>query len=315
MKPKSHKVVVYASVLACLSYCICSMSMTFTSKALLSVYHFEFPLCLLLYQHLFTLFLVGGASSLGFIDLPPISLNLVRNWYPVNILFVLMLTSGSFSLKYLSVPMVTIFKNITTCLVAFGDFFFFSQRVTFGISLSVLLMFVSSLIAGFLDLYFTAVGYAWMSFNCTISAAYVLYMRFAMKKTQLDEWGMVFYNNLLAVPTLLPILLVSGELSALSEQTPSVSKVFLVLFIWSGISGLCLSVSSFWAIKTTSPTTYSIVGSLNKIPLTLLGFVFFGVTVTTFGGVSIAVGLFAAFIYSIEKQRSAISSKVLPTRG
>jgi len=86
-----------------------------------------------------------------------------------------------------------------------------------------------------------------------------------------------------------------------------------LVFIWSGISGLCLSASSFWVVRITSPTTYSIVGSLNKIPLTILGFAFFGGSVTFLGGISIVIGLCAAFVYSIERQRTKNSQKILPS--
>lgn len=41
-----------------------------------------------------------------------------------------------------------------------------------------------------------------------------------MKKTQLNEWGMVYYNNILAMPTLLPLLYASGEINDLIELSP-----------------------------------------------------------------------------------------------
>jgi len=50
-----------------------------------------------------------------------------------------MLTSGNFVLQLLSVPMVTIFKNFTTTIVALGDFFWFGQQASGWIWLSLLL--------------------------------------------------------------------------------------------------------------------------------------------------------------------------------
>lgn len=37
-------------------------------------------------------------------------------------------------------------------------------------------------------------------------------MRFAIKKTKLSEWSMVYYNNVLAIPTLIPFMYLNGEL-------------------------------------------------------------------------------------------------------
>lgn len=85
----------------------------------------------------------------------------------------------------------------------------------------------------------------------------------------------------------------------------------------SGVSSFLISVCSFWAVKATSPTTYryeinsisilinyfSIVGTLNKIPLTVLGIVFFSAPISNLGGVSIAIGLSGGILYSYEKNK------------
>ncbi len=40
----------------------------------------------------------------------------------------------------------------------------------------------------------------------------------AIKKTQLTEWGMVYYNNVLSIPLILPILFMNGELPSFFTQ-------------------------------------------------------------------------------------------------
>jgi len=293
--------------LACFAYSICSMSQTFTNKAILSEsFNFKYPMLLLFFQHTFTLALVLLARNTGYVQFSThVKWKIVRSWYPVNILFILMLISGTYALKLLTVPMVTIFKNFTTTLTTLGDFFLFGQSLSYGIVASVTLMVTSSVIAGFHDLKYDSQGYCWQGLNCLVSSGYVLYMRFAMKKTQLNEWGMVYYNNALAIPTLIPLVLLSGEIPALYNDTQEYPMIFYIMFIWSGISGFLLSVSSFWAVRTTSPSTYSMVGSLNKIPLTLLGMIFFTAKLDTIGGFSIAIGLFAGALFSVFKKKQA----------
>jgi len=302
----------YFGILSCVVYSICSMSMTFTNKAIFSTYNFQFPLCLLFFQHIFTLVLVISARTLGYISFTPLKWNLVQSWYPVNLLFILMLISGSYAIKLLSVPMVTIFKNLSTTVITIGDYFLFGQPLSMGILFSVFLMIASSLVAGYNDLAFDANGYTWMGINAVVTAGYVLYMRFAMKKTQLNEWGMVYYNNSLAIPTLLPMLLVSGEMTTVMESLSQYTYNFYGICFWTGISGFLLSISSFWAVRTTSPTTYSMVGSLNKIPLTILGVLFFETPMKLIGGISIAIGLVAGGMYSIAKQRTVVAAETLP---
>ncbi len=79
-----------------------------------------------------------------------------------------------YRLKLLSIPMVTIFKNMTTALVTFGDNVIFGEQLTSGILTSVIIMVFGSIVAGFSDLEFNFEGYVWMIFNCVISAAYIV---------------------------------------------------------------------------------------------------------------------------------------------
>lgn len=55
--------------------------------------------------------------------------------------------------------------------------------------------------------------------------------------------------------------------------------------IFSGVSAFGMSYASAWCVRTTSSTTYSMVGSLNKLPIAVSGIVLFG-DVATFNNVS-----------------------------
>jgi GDP-mannose transporter len=52
-------------------------------------------------------------------------------------------------------------------------------------------------------------GYVWMALNCAFSAAYVLAMRKRIKVTGFKDWDTMFYNNLLTIPVLIVMSLVS----------------------------------------------------------------------------------------------------------
>jgi drug/metabolite transporter (DMT)-like permease len=76
------------------------------------------------------------------------------------------------SLQYLSVPLVTIFKNVTNIIILVGDWYFFKQPTSAPIVLSLLLMLAGAVMAGFADIAFSAVGYTWMALNCLATASY-----------------------------------------------------------------------------------------------------------------------------------------------
>ena len=133
-----------------------------------------------------------------------------------------------------------------------------------------------------------------------INHRYVLYMRFASTNIKLPKFGMVYYNNLLSMAILSPLIVIMGELPALVDpeiMTPS----FIVSNIAAGFLGFYLNFASLWCVSSTSATTYAIFGSLNKVPITVLGFFLFDAALTTEGvwGVAIATG--GGFLYAYSK--------------
>lgn len=136
--------------------------------------------------------------------------------------------------QFLSIPVYTIFKNLTIILIAYGEVIWFGGHVT-GLSLvSFFLMVGSSIIAAWSDIHNAMiakdggatvdpttgaelplvgqagsilanlnVGYLWMGANCLFSAAYVLAMRKRIKVTGFKDWDSMFYNNLLCIPVLI----------------------------------------------------------------------------------------------------------------
>ena len=123
---------------------------------------------------------------------------------------------------------------------------------------------------------------------------------------------MVYYNNTLSITLLLPLVFINGEWPRIFEEASSWGTQLWFMWFLIGVSGFCISICSFWAVKATSPTTYSIVGTLNKIPLTILGFIFFHSPMTQLGTASIFIGLTGGVLYSYEKQ-NLIRKKSLPS--
>lgn len=161
-------------------------------------------------------------------------------------------------------------------------------------------MTVGAVMAGANDLEFTAVGYFWMTINCAFTAAYVLYMRYASTSIKLPKFGMVYYNNLLSAAMLLPVCLLRGEFAALRDpdvMTPS----FAVSNCFAGFIGFYLNFASLWCVGSTSATTYAIVGSLNKVPITILGFLMFDVKMTERGILYVVLATLGGFLYAYTK--------------
>ncbi|CAO1623722.1 unnamed protein product [Sympodiomycopsis kandeliae] len=156
-------------------------------------------------------------------------------------------------------------------------------------------------------------GYMWMALNCVVSAAYLLVMRKRIKAIGFKDWDTMFYNNLLSLPILLAMSLLVENWSTESWVTnfPPETRTRLVsAIIFSGACAVFIGYTTAWCVRTTSSTTYSMVGALNKLPLAVSGMIFFKDPPVTLGSTSaIGVGFGAGVVYTIAKQQQAAASK------
>ncbi|KAG7987116.1 hypothetical protein I3843_03G116700 [Carya illinoinensis] len=71
----------------------------------------------------------------------------------------------------------------------------------------------------------------------------------------------------------------------------------------SGVLGLAISFTSTWFLHQTGATTCSLVGSLNKIPLSIAGILIVKVPTSLENSASIFFGLIAGVIFAKAKMR------------
>ncbi|KAI9028195.1 hypothetical protein CLU79DRAFT_697224 [Phycomyces nitens] len=302
------------AALPIVSYCFASILMTVTNKYVLSGYEFNMNFLLLTVQNVVTVTLLQSFKFFNLIKFRGFDRGEARKWMPIAASLVAMIYTGSKALQFLRIPIYTIFKNLTIILIAYGEVIWFGGAVTPIIMSSFGLMILSSIIAGWADisdtlsaiieLDTTLIGYFWMAANCFSSAAFVLYMRKRIKLTNFKDFDTVYYNNLLSIPLLIVPSLIFEDWSSenLARNFPAdVREQMVYAMIFSGVSAFVMSYASAWCVRTTSSTTYSMVGALNKLPLAASGILFFG-DPATFGNVTaIIIGFVAGLVYSYGK--------------
>ncbi|KAJ6345261.1 hypothetical protein OIU78_008018 [Salix suchowensis] len=225
------------------AYCISSCGMILLNKIVLSTYNFNAGISLMFYQNLISCLIVAALSFCGVVSVEKLNWKLVRVWIPVNVVFVGMLVSGMYSLKYINIAMVTILKNGTNIITAIGELYIFRKHQNQKVWTAMFLMIISAISGGITDLSFDSMGYTWQIMNCFLTASY--------------------------------------------------SPVDLL--------GLAISFTSMWFLHQTGPTTYSLVGSLNKIPISFAGLVLFKVPLSLPNFFSILFGLFAGIFFARAK--------------
>ncbi|EGN92206.1 hypothetical protein SERLA73DRAFT_99599 [Serpula lacrymans var. lacrymans S7.3] len=313
-------------------YCVASILMTLVNKFVVSGSQFNMTFLLLSIQSIVCVTCVAAVKRAGIISFRNFDIQDAKAWFPISFMLVSVIYTGSKSLQYLTIPVYTIFKNLTIILIAYGEVIWFGARVTGLTIVAFIFMVLSSIIAAWADIHSTTnivdalppasagmgigldmisdvaqklnIGYFWMLVNCLTSAAYVLTMRKRIKITGFSDWDSMFYSNLLCIPVLsvFSVIVEDWGTENLARNFPEETRNFLLFAIaFSGAAAVGISYTTAWCVRTTSSTTYSMVGALNKLPVAASGMLFFGDPVT-FGSVSaIGVGFFAGLVYAVAK--------------
>uniref|UniRef100_A0A0E0QDD8 Sugar phosphate transporter domain-containing protein n=1 Tax=Oryza rufipogon TaxID=4529 RepID=A0A0E0QDD8_ORYRU len=263
------------ALLSGLAYCISSCSMILVNKYILSGYGFSAGIFLMLYQNIVSVTIVSTLSLSGVIPTEPLTWKLIKVWLPVNIIFVGMLITSMFSLKYINVAMLTILKNVANVLTASGETYFFKKQHDRQVWISLTLM---------------------LTLRHVMDSA-----KQATKSGNLNELSMVLLNNILSVPLGIILVLGFNEVEYLFETPLLRMPMFWIVITASGVLGLAISFTSMWFLHQSSATTYSLVGSLNKIPLSIAGILLFKVRTSMENSFSILFGLLAGVFFARAK--------------
>ena len=124
---------VWAGVLSCSMYTFCSVAMVLSNKAISTALpessRKQLPqLTVILFQCVVAVILVETAKILKLVEYPAFSFKTAKSWLPLNLLFIGMLVTGFLSLVYVSVPIVTVFKNLTNLVTVSGDAYLYGER-------------------------------------------------------------------------------------------------------------------------------------------------------------------------------------------
>ncbi|EKG05127.1 GDP-mannose transporter, putative [Trypanosoma cruzi] len=297
---------VLASVVA---YCVCSMSMIILNKLVIFTYGLNFPMGLLFVQNFGAVLLVSVGKCMHWVWYPDFSMEVARKWLPLTILFVAMLWTSMKGLYTMSVSMHTIIKNLAVIFTAIGDSKLYGRRVTGMMYLSFCLMICGSYLGAKGDRWVTAWGMFWTISNIASTVSYTLYMKYLLSDVskQIGRCGPVFYNNLLSLPFLF-MASFSSFPKLLSEVSTASFGAIFALFLMV-VAGSLMTFGVFWCMNETSPTTFSVIGAVNKAPLAIMGMVVFNQYPTTTGYIGIFLAIGGGLVYAYTNVGTAVTPK------
>lgn len=290
-------------VVPCLSYAASSIYMTIAQKYVV-INAPEVKALFLFYQNLAALVLYVP-SNLGWLARFHIQ---PYKWWdtsvaiqvaPLGLTYSAMLYSSNCALELLTVPMVSVLKNIGPILITMLESWTDGKDISAGIWLSMAMLILGSVVAGYNDLSFNAIGYFWMAINVSANLTHVQLMK-RMQKRAIPKPEVLHYQSIAMCVLLLPKLWTEDVVSIISRLVEQKAAV-LVAFVSTGVNGIIIALCTMWAIEATSGSTYSMVGALNKIPSSIMGIFIFRDPINLLNLAGVAIGLGGGIIFSLDK--------------
>src|SRR5688572_16073805 len=102
------------------------------------------------------------------------------------------------------------------------------KKSTWEVKQAVMLILAGAFIAGIGDITFDLVAYIFAFISCFAQAAYLLYVAKTGAETGINNFGLLFYNSLLAIPFVTIFVLFNDEISGVLSYEHIFQRDFLV---------------------------------------------------------------------------------------
>eukprot|EP01006_Ploeotia_vitrea_P046860 TRINITY_DN67068_c2_g2_i3.p1 TRINITY_DN67068_c2_g2~~TRINITY_DN67068_c2_g2_i3.p1 ORF type:complete len:288 (+),score=119.76 TRINITY_DN67068_c2_g2_i3:60-923(+) len=270
-----EKNVPFKGLLAALFYGVVSIAITFFNKAVLSVFDFHFSSVMTLCQMTFSIVLLTASRAFGLIEFPAFETKRAKRLSPLAISFVGMVLTGLAALRHLNVPMFSALRRVTTLLTMIGQYYVVGTSSPNSVKAAVLIMVSGSLVAGYWDLSYNAIGYFLVALNCVFTSLYLIFIT-KFGKQGLNSFGLMYYNNILSWPLVFLICFFTGELSGVMEFKYLYSPKFLFCFTIQAGLAFFLNYAIFLCTSVNSALATSITGQVKNILTTFVGYFIFG---------------------------------------
>lgn len=282
-------------------YASSSVSMFLVNKWTIKVFPYA---CSLLYLQnastIVVLLVLGSVNSAFAIDWDTTA---AVRWIPNVVFFMFNIISSLLAMKSVSVSTLVVFRNLNSIAVALGDKVFLKKHVSSTTFVSLVIIVIGSVVFGYYDLQFDAVGYFWIMVNAVSMSGYTLFVKYLSLKHKYTSFSMSFYNNVMSIVPLVFLIVWHGELHTALDALHVLSGGDLFAVVFSCCLGFCISFFGFKAQKTFSATAWITINNLNKIPAIVLGIVVFGDQFSAMSVLGLLTSMGGGFLFAYEGWR------------
>ena len=194
---------------------------------------------------------------------------------PLSFVFIGYVVISLVSLGRVNVPMFTALRRLTILFVMAEEWFLLGISPSTMVTYTVAVQFVGAAIAGWYDLTFDPVSYFFLFLTNLFTSLYTVYINVVRKKTGLNIFAMMYYNNVTTMPFLFLLAWYTGDLARAASFPHYGDLVFQVNFTLSILLAFLLNLSTFYCTSLNTARTQTVGGPLKNFMAFLLGLLLF----------------------------------------
>lgn len=279
-------------------YGLASFMITVVNKTVLTSYGFPSFLVLSLGQLSASIILLYLAKQLKIVSYPDFSSDIVKQIFPLPLIYLGNMMFGLGGTQALSLPMFAALRRFSILMTMLLELRILGIRPSKSVQISVYGMVGGALIAASSDLSFNAHGYTYVMICNALTAANGVFVKKKLEAADLGKYGLMYYNSLFM---LLPTLLVTWSIGDIDKamEFPKWDFIFTLQFGVSCVMGFVLNYSTILCTQYNSALTTTIVGCLKNISVTYIGMFIGGDYVFSWlNCIGINISVFASLLYS-----------------
>lgn len=281
-------------------YGICSTSMAFTNKTVITSYSFDFPFFIMACQMIICIIFLETLRINEMICIPKYSLKLGRSFFWPALFYAIHSVTALYALGGMSIPMYGAVKRCSPIITLILSIVVLKKAIpSMKIILAVVLISFGCILASLGDLEFDLMTYMYGALSVLVQG---LYLTLAQKSLEDMSALLVLYITSYNTIPIFIIISILHEAEGIAQYEKFSDFGFILCFIIQVVAGVLLNYSLFLCTAKNSALTTSLVGILKSILQTAIGFFTFGgVKLNSFNIFGIGLNMFGGIMYTYSK--------------
>eukprot|EP00959_Pyramimonas_sp_CCMP1952_P278510 5823180-Pyramimonas_sp.AAC.1 len=208
-----------------------------------------------------------GLNAAGYADVDELSVDKLKRFYMVAVIFLATIFSNMKTLQYANVETFIVCRTSTPLLIAALDYSFLGRQLPSTQSfLSLVFTAIGAVGYVLTDSGFQIIAYEWIAVWFTMFSIDMVYIKYVIQTVPMTNWGRVYYQNLIALPIVLLIGSLTGEVQDFLQldSNPHVNRVkwtpaTVAALLASCICGTGMSYFGFRLRKEVSATSFTVI--------------------------------------------------------